>query len=73
MLSLVQFQKMEAFNNRTGPGGDLEQQNYESEDFFYFAYGSNLLRERIMLRNPSVVFLTIAQLLVCTVFDSFLS
>ncbi|XP_039192200.1 gamma-glutamylcyclotransferase isoform X3 [Crotalus tigris] len=63
MLSLVQFQKMEAFNNCTGPGGDLEQQNCKSEHFFYFAYGSNLLRERIMLRNPSVVFLTIAQLL----------
>ncbi|XP_015678714.1 gamma-glutamylcyclotransferase isoform X1 [Protobothrops mucrosquamatus] len=55
--------KMEALNNCTGPGGDLEQQNCKSEHFFYFAYGSNLLRERIMLRNPSVVFLTIAQLL----------
>uniref|UniRef100_A0A670Z2A4 gamma-glutamylcyclotransferase n=1 Tax=Pseudonaja textilis TaxID=8673 RepID=A0A670Z2A4_PSETE len=33
------------------------------EHFLYFAYGSILLWERLMLRNPSVVFLTIAQLL----------
>ncbi|XP_032091463.1 gamma-glutamylcyclotransferase [Thamnophis elegans] len=54
---------MEAFINRTGPSGNLELQNCGSENFLYFAYGSNLLRERIMLRNPSVAFLTIAQLL----------
>ncbi|XP_007436745.1 gamma-glutamylcyclotransferase [Python bivittatus] len=54
---------MEAFNNCTGLGGDLEVQNSRSEHFLYFAYGSNLLQERIMLRNPSVVFLALAQLL----------
>ncbi|XP_063160028.1 gamma-glutamylcyclotransferase isoform X2 [Candoia aspera] len=54
---------MEAFNNCPGLGGDLKMQNCRSEHYLYFAYGSNLLQERIMLRNPSVVFLTLAQLL----------
>ncbi|XP_044273046.1 gamma-glutamylcyclotransferase [Varanus komodoensis] len=43
--------------------GDLEEQSCKNEHFLYFAYGSNLLRERIMLRNPSVVFLSLAHLL----------
>lgn len=28
----------------------------------YFAYGSNLLRERILLRNPSAAFAAVARL-----------
>ncbi|XP_076471431.1 gamma-glutamylcyclotransferase-like [Babylonia areolata] len=30
--------------------------------FFYFAYGSNLLRERLILRNPSAQFTAVAKL-----------
>ncbi|XP_060637825.2 gamma-glutamylcyclotransferase [Anolis sagrei] len=47
----------------SGPGRDLGVQNCLNGTFLYFAYGSNLLRERIMLRNPSVAFLTLAHLL----------
>ncbi|KAJ7322534.1 hypothetical protein JRQ81_018821 [Phrynocephalus forsythii] len=43
--------------------GDPGVKNGQNESFLYFAYGSNLLRERIMLRNPSVVFLTLAHVL----------
>ncbi|XP_042333309.1 gamma-glutamylcyclotransferase [Sceloporus undulatus] len=42
---------------------DLDVQNCLNGTFLYFAYGSNLLRERLMLGNPSVVFLTLAHLL----------
>ncbi|GAB5568657.1 gamma-glutamylcyclotransferase [Prionailurus iriomotensis] len=34
----------------------------EGESFLYFAYGSNLLTERIHLRNPSAVFCCVARL-----------
>ncbi|XP_068829158.1 gamma-glutamylcyclotransferase isoform X4 [Capricornis sumatraensis] len=34
----------------------------DGESFFYFAYGSNLLTERIHLRNPSAVFYSVARL-----------
>ncbi|MEJ1279462.1 gamma-glutamyl cyclotransferase [Cricetulus griseus] len=34
----------------------------EGETFLYFAYGSNLLTERIHLRNPSAVFCCVARL-----------
>ncbi|KAI4585342.1 hypothetical protein R6Z07M_005858 [Ovis aries] len=34
----------------------------DGESFLYFAYGSNLLTERIHLRNPSAVFYTVARL-----------
>ncbi|XP_071959657.1 gamma-glutamylcyclotransferase-like [Antedon mediterranea] len=30
--------------------------------FLYFSYGSNLLRERLLIKNPSATFLTIAKL-----------
>ncbi|KAL5022625.1 hypothetical protein ScPMuIL_001780 [Solemya velum] len=30
--------------------------------FLYFAYGSNILRERLQLRNPSAIFKSIAKL-----------
>nr|XP_020655160.1 gamma-glutamylcyclotransferase isoform X1 [Pogona vitticeps]XP_020655161.1 gamma-glutamylcyclotransferase isoform X1 [Pogona vitticeps]XP_020655162.1 gamma-glutamylcyclotransferase isoform X1 [Pogona vitticeps] len=43
--------------------GNLDVENGQNDSFLYFAYGSNLLRERIMLRNPSVVFLTLAHIL----------
>ncbi|XP_061442082.1 gamma-glutamylcyclotransferase [Rhineura floridana] len=48
---------------QTRLGGGLEVHNCRNESFFYFAYASNLLQERIMLRNPSVVFFTLARLL----------
>uniref|UniRef100_A0A8D0DLN6 gamma-glutamylcyclotransferase n=1 Tax=Salvator merianae TaxID=96440 RepID=A0A8D0DLN6_SALMN len=56
---------METFTSCTcaGLSGDVELQNCSNEHFLYFAYGSNLLRERLMLRNPSIVFLTVAHLL----------
>ncbi|XP_007175319.1 gamma-glutamylcyclotransferase isoform X2 [Balaenoptera acutorostrata] len=41
-------------------GEDLRSQ--EGESFLYFAYGSNLLTERIHLRNPSAVFCSVARL-----------
>ncbi|KAJ6666486.1 hypothetical protein lerEdw1_020209 [Lerista edwardsae] len=49
---------METFKSHPccGPSGGLGVQNCQDEHFLYFAYGSNLLRERIMLSNPSVVF-----------------
>ncbi|XP_032728217.1 gamma-glutamylcyclotransferase isoform X2 [Lontra canadensis] len=34
----------------------------EAESFLYFAYGSNLLTERIHLRNPSAAFRCVARL-----------
>uniref|UniRef100_A0A8C8ZVC5 gamma-glutamylcyclotransferase n=1 Tax=Prolemur simus TaxID=1328070 RepID=A0A8C8ZVC5_PROSS len=34
----------------------------EEETFLYFAYGSNLLTERIHLRNPSAAFCCVARL-----------
>lgn len=39
---------------------DLRDQ--EGESFLYFAYGSNLLTERIHLRNPSAAFCCVARL-----------
>ncbi|XP_062980858.1 gamma-glutamylcyclotransferase [Elgaria multicarinata webbii] len=51
---------METFKRCTGLGSN---QICRNETFLYFAYGSNLLRERILLKNPSVVFLTLAHLL----------
>lgn len=39
----------------------------EGETFLYFAYGSNLLTERIHLRNPSAVFCCVARLQVSAV------
>lgn len=39
----------------------------EGETFLYFAYGSNLLTERIHLRNPSAEFCCVARLQVSTV------
>ncbi|TKC52905.1 hypothetical protein EI555_009080 [Monodon monoceros] len=44
----------------TSGGEDLRSQ--EGENFLYFAYGSNLLTERIHLRNPSAVFCSVARL-----------
>ncbi|KAI2545388.1 gamma-glutamylcyclotransferase [Homo sapiens] len=34
----------------------------DEESFLYFAYGSNLLTERIHLRNPSAAFFCVARL-----------
>uniref|UniRef100_A0A8C6FG52 Gamma-glutamylcyclotransferase n=1 Tax=Moschus moschiferus TaxID=68415 RepID=A0A8C6FG52_MOSMO len=34
----------------------------DGESFLYFAYGSNLLTERIHLRNLSAVFYSVARL-----------
>ncbi|XP_033125358.1 gamma-glutamylcyclotransferase-like [Anneissia japonica] len=33
-----------------------------SEEFLYFGYASNLLRERLLLKNPSATFVAIAKL-----------
>ncbi|XP_008579389.1 PREDICTED: gamma-glutamylcyclotransferase isoform X3 [Galeopterus variegatus] len=38
----------------------------EEESFLYFAYGSNLLTERIRLRNPSAAFCCVARLRLLT-------
>ncbi|XP_033125268.1 gamma-glutamylcyclotransferase-like [Anneissia japonica] len=47
----------------------MQQKSYEEDFrpfrkgfFLYFSYGSNLLRERLLLKNPSATFLTIAKL-----------
>uniref|UniRef100_A0A2K5PYR9 gamma-glutamylcyclotransferase n=1 Tax=Cebus imitator TaxID=2715852 RepID=A0A2K5PYR9_CEBIM len=34
----------------------------DEESFLYFAYGSNLMTERIHLRNPSAAFFCVARL-----------
>lgn len=39
----------------------------EGDTFLYFAYGSNLLTERIHLRNPSAAFCCVARLQVSSV------
>lgn len=57
----------------TGSGEALGDRNCKEEHFLYFAYGSNLLRERIMLRNPSAAFHAIANLQVGTEFAFLLS
>ncbi|XP_054427296.1 gamma-glutamylcyclotransferase [Pteronotus mesoamericanus] len=41
---------------------DLKDQRGQEECFLYFAYGSNLLTERIHLQNPSAVFFCVARL-----------
>ncbi|XP_060104840.1 gamma-glutamylcyclotransferase [Heteronotia binoei] len=45
-----------------GSGGNLGDCNSKEKHFLYFAYGSNLLRERITLRNPSAAFHGIGKL-----------
>ncbi|XP_011223329.1 gamma-glutamylcyclotransferase isoform X2 [Ailuropoda melanoleuca] len=42
--------------------GCEELRGQEGESFLYFAYGSNLLTERIHLRNPSAAFCCVARL-----------
>lgn len=42
--------------------GFKDQRGQEEENFLYFAYGSNLLTERIHLQNPSATFLCVARL-----------
>ena len=34
----------------------------EGDHFYYFAFGSNLLRERVSINSPSAVFVTTAKL-----------
>ncbi|XP_074939448.1 gamma-glutamylcyclotransferase isoform X2 [Phalacrocorax aristotelis] len=41
------------------PGGDTEP---GGGGFLYYAYGSNLLRERLLLRNPSAALCALARL-----------
>ncbi|XP_043825259.1 gamma-glutamylcyclotransferase [Dromiciops gliroides] len=41
-----------------GPAADPES----GEHFLYFAYGSNLLKERLQLKNPSAEFFCVAKL-----------
>ncbi|XP_015267982.1 PREDICTED: gamma-glutamylcyclotransferase [Gekko japonicus] len=55
---------METFKNCTcaGSGGSQGDCNSKEEHFLYFAYGSNLLRERITLKNPSAAFHAVAKL-----------
>ena len=42
--------------------GFKDQRGQEEESFLYFAYGSNLLTERIHLQNPSAAFFCVARL-----------
>lgn len=42
--------------------GFKDQRGQEEESFLYFAYGSNLLSERIHLQNPSATFFCVARL-----------
>ena len=37
-------------------------------NFLYFAYGSNLLRERLLLQNPSAKFVAVGKLEVRKIF-----
>uniref|UniRef100_A0A8D1DS58 gamma-glutamylcyclotransferase n=2 Tax=Sus scrofa TaxID=9823 RepID=A0A8D1DS58_PIG len=47
--------------------GGEDRGGQEEESFLYFAYGSNLLMERIHLRNPSAEFYCVARLqIICT-------
>ena len=34
----------------------------EDDHFYYFAFGSNLLRERVSINSPTAVFVTVAKL-----------
>ncbi|XP_066484380.1 gamma-glutamylcyclotransferase [Tiliqua scincoides] len=56
---------METFTSSpcSDPSGNLGIQNCQDEHFLYFAYGSNLLRERIRLSNPSIIFHVLGSLL----------
>lgn len=42
--------------------GCEDTQGQEEDSFLYFAYGSNLLSDRIHLHNPSAVFFCVARL-----------
>lgn len=42
--------------------GCEDLQGQDEDSFLYFAYGSNLLTERIHLRNPSAAFCCVARL-----------
>ncbi|KAF6086275.1 hypothetical protein HJG60_008468 [Phyllostomus discolor] len=42
--------------------GFRDQRGQEEESFLYFAYGSNLLTQRIHLQNPSARFFRVARL-----------
>lgn len=42
--------------------GSEDLQGQDENSFLYFAYGSNLLTERIHLRNPSATFCCVARL-----------
>ncbi|XP_038248253.1 gamma-glutamylcyclotransferase isoform X3 [Dermochelys coriacea] len=46
----------------TRSGGGLGVGTCAEDSFLYFAYGSNLLRERILLKNPSATFCAVANL-----------
>ncbi|XP_065255940.1 gamma-glutamylcyclotransferase [Emys orbicularis] len=46
----------------TRSGGGLGVGTCGEDSFLYFAYGSNLLRERILLKNPSATFYAVANL-----------
>lgn len=48
--------------------GGEDRGGQEEESFLYFAYGSNLLMERIHLRNPSAEFYCVARLQVSQCF-----
>lgn len=39
--------------------------------FMYFAFGSNLLKERLQLSNPSATFFSVGRLKVCTAASAF--
>ncbi|XP_067417919.1 gamma-glutamylcyclotransferase isoform X2 [Emydura macquarii macquarii] len=46
----------------TRSSGGLGVTTCGEDSFLYFAYGSNLLRERIQMQNPSAVFFAVANL-----------
>ncbi|CAL8287477.1 unnamed protein product [Merluccius merluccius] len=45
-----------------GPRGSMAASSSPSGSFLYFAYGSNMLQERLRLRNPSAAFYSVGYL-----------
>lgn len=50
--------------------GREDMQGQEEESFLYFAYGSNLMSQRIHLQNPSASFCSVARLQVSAAYPA---
>merc|ERR1739838_1180366 len=61
LISLLQM--AHAAPSISGLGNNEFGSNNSSDHFLYFGYGSNLLKERIHVRNPSATFVTTGRLM----------